>query len=70
MNSVFMPYAKDHSDNSNQSHNWAKFLFQIYQNNQAAIDEVLGKVKVQLDEVKSKVMAVMPAQVTETMTNK
>ena len=45
------------------------FLFQIYQNNQAAIDEVLGKVKVQLDEVKSKVMAVMPAQVTK-MTSK
>ena len=45
------------------------FLFQIYQNNQAAIDEVLGKVKVQLDEIKSKVVAVMPAQVTKTMTS-
>merc|ERR1711994_993595 len=42
----------------------------IYQNNQAAIDEVLGKVKVQLDEVKSKVMAVMPAQMKPAVEKK
>jgi hypothetical protein len=42
----------------------------IYQNNQAAIDEVLGKVKVQLDVVKSKVMAVMPAQMKPAVEKK
>jgi len=35
----------------------------IYLNNKGPIDDVLGKVKVQLDEVKAKVMAVLPAQV-------
>jgi len=42
----------------------------IYQNNQAAIDEVLGKVKVQLDEIKSKVVAVMPAQMKPAVEKK
>jgi hypothetical protein len=42
----------------------------IYQNNKAAIDDVLGKVKVQLDEVKGKVMAVMPAQLKPAVVEK
>jgi len=42
----------------------------IYQNNKTAIDDVLGKVKVQLDEVKGKVMAVMPAQLKPAVVEK
>jgi len=42
----------------------------IYQNNQTAIDEVLAKVKVQLDEVKGKVMAVLPAQIKPAVVEK
>lgn len=42
----------------------------IYQNNKTAIDDVLGKVKVQLDEVKGKVMAVMPAQMKPAVVEK
>ena len=41
-------------------------MFQVYQNNQAAIDDVLGKVKVQIDEVKGKVVALIPSQVSDT----
>ena len=36
------------------------FLFKVYVNNKAAIDPILEKIKVQLDEVQSKVGGFMP----------
>ena len=35
-------------------------LFKVYVNNKAAIDPILEKIKVQLDEVQSKVGGFMP----------
>lgn len=41
------------------------FLLQVYLNNKAAIDPILEKVKVQLDELQSKVGGFMPKKTAE-----
>jgi uncharacterized membrane protein len=45
-------------------------LPKIYLNNQDQVDEVMAKVKVQVDEVKGKVMDVLPASMKPVQVKK